>query len=269
MPANTMWMDDIAARLKRAEEHFDAFQREVNAWNHTRPYGIEKQVNSDFTRYSVIARIKGIPPTQRWSLIVSDCLSSLRSALDYLVYAIAIQESGMNPPPDEGKLQFLIADNLERFEKSAWHIQSLTEETRRLIESVQPYHRPYPGLPPLLAILRDFNDSDKHRLLHVMVTSTAQGAFRDIRNVPDGTSIQIEATPFDVVDKTEIAALVFETPTPDVKYQFIADFVIAMTHTPSPDSAGFTDVSTILVRLIPEVRTVIDTVSVGFMTRKS
>jgi hypothetical protein len=43
--------------------------------------------------------------------MIGDCLPNLRCALDHLVYAIAIHESGQSPPPCEGSLAFPICDS--------------------------------------------------------------------------------------------------------------------------------------------------------------
>ena len=41
----------------------------------------------------------------------------------------------------------------------------ISEPVRAIFESLQPYNRPDPTLPPLLRILRELNNVDKHRLL--------------------------------------------------------------------------------------------------------
>jgi hypothetical protein len=84
--------------------------------------------------------------------------------LDYAVYAIGVLEASKNPPPDARKLQLPITDNPDDFTKGLWRLESLKPDIRSIFECVQPYNRPCPGLPPLLSILRDFNDSDKQRI---------------------------------------------------------------------------------------------------------
>jgi tetratricopeptide (TPR) repeat protein len=173
-------------------------------------------------------------------------------ALDYLVYAVAVQESGENPPPDFKKLQFPITDSPALFEKSKWRIESLSPKIQDVIESLQPYKRPHPTVPPLLAILRDFNDSDKHRLLHVLINATPQGQFRNIGHVPEGVNISVEIyqPSSGIEDKAEIAAIIFSEPTPDVNYQLMADFVIAMSHAPNPGTGvPWSDIGSIVIRL--------------------
>ena len=259
-----MWIDDVVAKLRRAEEHFDSLKNEIRRWHETRPYRIVKKVNFDCTRYSAIVRMSNPPDLRRWSVIASDCFHNLRSSLDYLVYAVAIQESSMNPPPDCGNLQFPITDDPAKFESTRWRIKSLSSKMQTVLESIQPYNRSHPSLPPLLTILRDFDNSDKHRLLHVMLTRSPQGKFGDVRNIPPGATFTIDIVAGDIVDKTEVAALVFDVSAPDVQYKFEADFVVTMTHASfPPGNATWSDIGAVLIRIIPEVRYIIDVISIA------
>ena len=74
-------------------------------------------------------------------------------------------------PPDENKLMFPITDSAVKFNEAAQRIRSLSAPVRKAIEDVQPFNRPHPKLPPLLAILRDFENIDKHRLLRLAYAS--------------------------------------------------------------------------------------------------
>src|ERR1039458_556639 len=80
-------------------------------WRNRNPYSISKERNEDFTRFYVVLHVAEIPSLQDWTLIIGDCVHNLRSALDHLVYAIAMHESGQNPPPKEDRLAFPIVDN--------------------------------------------------------------------------------------------------------------------------------------------------------------
>jgi hypothetical protein len=61
-------------------------------------------------RHSLILRVLKLPALERWSLVAADCVHNLRCALDHLVYAIAVYESGQDPPPNHRGLQFPIAE---------------------------------------------------------------------------------------------------------------------------------------------------------------
>lgn len=148
------WLTGVSQKIRRADEHFRAIEIELGRWSETNPYRLIRKINADGTRHSQIVRIRKRPPLVRLTDLASDCLQNLRSALDYLVYAIGVEESSSDPPPDFRILQFPIADTPDKFSKAKYRIASISGKAQAAIESVQPYHRPYPGLPPLLAILR-------------------------------------------------------------------------------------------------------------------
>jgi hypothetical protein len=168
-------LDSVEAKLQRAEQHIQAIQDEIQPWMAKASYTISPQVNADSTRYSLIAHLVGDePPLQRWTLMAGDSLHNLRCVLDHLVYAIAVHEAGTVPPPDENKLMFPITDTAAKFQESAQRIRTLSAPVRKAIEDVQPYNRPHLDLPPLLAVLRDLENIDKHRLLQMAYAAISE-----------------------------------------------------------------------------------------------
>jgi hypothetical protein len=266
MPANTMFLDDVVAKFRRAEEHFDTVKGEIRLWQQGHPYRIVKKVNAEATRHTIAVRIRTHPPLQKWSTIVSDCMHNLRACLDYLVYAVAIEHTRKNPPPNARSLQFPICDSPDLFVKASKRYlptDSISPKISGIIESLQPYKRPYPGLPPILAILRDFDDVDKHRLLHVMLSNAQQWKFENVRDFPPDATPTVEVHTVEVVDKAELATIVFDRPAPDTKFKFIGEFVIAIPHAPGPSRVPWSEVGAVLTRVMPEVRYIIDCVLDG------
>src|SRR5277367_3896862 len=104
-------------KIGRAEEHFLAFQAELGEWTQADPYHVKKEHNKETGRHTLVVKIEKPAPIDRWSLIASDCVHNLRSALNHLVYALAIKNTGTNPPPNSRSLQFPIADSKVAFEK--------------------------------------------------------------------------------------------------------------------------------------------------------
>jgi hypothetical protein len=59
---------------------------------------------------------------------------------------------------------------------------------RRRLESIQPYKGPHGAVPPLLSMLREFDDCDKHRLLNVVLANVSEEGFHGIGStVPNPT----------------------------------------------------------------------------------
>ena len=103
-------LDNWQFKLRRAEEHVETIKKEIDTWRNSSPYRLIRQANADFTRHGLIIKVNTSPDLIRWSLILSDVVHNLRCTLDHLVYAVAIHESGSNPPPLADKLAFPICD---------------------------------------------------------------------------------------------------------------------------------------------------------------
>jgi hypothetical protein len=260
-------LDSVNAKLQRAEQHMQSLQNEITAWMATEPYVTRPVVNADSTRYSIIAYLVGKePPLQAWTLVVGDSLHNLRCALDHLVYAIAVHESGTDPPPDENKLMFPIAATLVKFNESAQRIRTLSAPVRDAIEAVQPYRRPHPKLPPPLAILRDLENIDKHRLLRLAFAGIGDAEI-ELGGVPNPYAGQPELTSNagDIKDGTEVVAFVFNAPNPGMKFvKAKTDLMISLWHGKKDPSDHpwheRNECHTVLTLLTSEVRTVVNTV---------
>jgi hypothetical protein len=111
----------------------------------------------------------------------------------------------------------VIKDSLNDFRGTFWKIAGLSPNVRTAIQGIQPYNRPHPTLPPLLAILRDLNDTDKHQLLQLAVTRALEGGFYGV-NLPRGQPFAIDYHMGDIKRGTEIAAIILDRPTPDMSY---------------------------------------------------
>jgi hypothetical protein len=229
------------------------------------PYSLLQKVNSDSSRYSLILRINEPPPFQRWTLIAADCINNMRSALDYLIYAIARYEAGSQSPSDEDKLAFPISDDRSRFDQAVSNgkLGKISDPISTVIESLQPYHRPHPDLPPLLSVLRTLNNTDKHRLLGLVYGAVQGGNLSLVGDSEIPPKVDAVAHHGEVEDGTEILAFTCDPPTPNMHFDRGAEVsvVIAIWHgkrLPSgPDWSGRSDVVAVLTLLSEEVREVI------------
>lgn len=252
--ARSSWL-----KFGRAEEHFDTLCNEVELWAKSDPCAISKQCNAEGSRYSFSVEIKKPPSLNQWSLIAGDCVHNLRSALDNLVYALAIRDSGNDPPPSADRLQFPIADDNGAFVKQGFRIAPLSDATQARIERAQPYNRPHQELPPLLSLLRDFNNLDKHRLLNVVIANVQQG---HIRLEYPGEDAYIPFVEFGcnlgaIENGAEIAYALVSPPKLGMDYKYKASIVISIGHAAGPSGRTLGELVYILDILIEEVRDVI------------
>lgn len=255
-----MTFDPTFCRLKlgRATEHIEAIDKDVRAWTKKPTYGFVKEPHDNGSRHSVRLKIISEPPLKQWSLIAGDCIHNLRSALDHLVYAIAVDEAGSDRPPKHRELMFPICDSRDKFDGSApRRIKTLRAPVQAEIEQLQPYNRPHDYLPPVLAILRNFNDSDKHRLINVAIATPVKGGFTNVRNGPPIGKIFTKVYLGEVKDGVELASMTFDYPAPKLEYEFHTALQVVIRHEKGPKGQIYTEIVNLLNAVRDEVDHVI------------
>jgi hypothetical protein len=259
-------LTSVRAKLARSQEHAQTVEDEIRAWMDRHPYGLTKEVNADHTRYSLILRENEPAPLRRWTLGIADAFHNLRTVLDYLVYEVAIVDSGSkNPPPHDRCLQFPISDTPDDFSDAVRRrlLGEISAPVRATFELMQPYNRPHPTLPPLLRILRELNNTDKHRMLRLAYGAVSKGNLGFKGEFPsDGRQWKHVINTGEVKDGTEVTAMVCDRSTPNMDWdQILVEVVIAIWHgkrDPSgPDWTDHTEWSAVFQAVSEEVRVVI------------
>jgi hypothetical protein len=260
---------NVKAKLSRGQEHAQTVKNEVRAWMDRHPYSLTKQANANCTRYSLILRENEPPPLRRWTLIIGDCIHNFRCALDYLVYAVAVCEAGTDPPPYERCLAFPITDCRNDFDDSVRRrmLGSISDPVRTVFELLQPYNRSHPTLPPVLAILRSFNNADKHRLISLVYGTTGSGETGFGGVSPPGAKWKPVINTGELKDGAEVCAMICDRPAPNMDFNdpIGVEVNISLWHgkrDPSgPDGSERSDFSALLDVMAEEVRKVIYTFS--------
>ena len=252
----TLDISSTLAKIVRAKGLLDGLDGEVRAWQDTKPYTFTDDVNAQFTRYSKVAHVHNEPPITRWSLIIADIFHNLRCSLDHLVYAIAVHESA-----DTKGLQFPICDS-SLSANDQKRIASLSKSVRAAIESMQPYNRGNPSLPqPPLTILRDIDNTNKHRLLKLAMSSVYAGKVgikgQTVQEIP-----QLLFYGGNIKDGTQIMLATFAFPQPNVKLDILElKLIIALKHAKTgPHGGDRDDYGALLDIIIDEVRFVVESV---------
>jgi hypothetical protein len=149
-------LDGCRERIRRAEEHLRNLEREIDVM-------IEKQANSvpfDLNPRPPHDAINvGFPPETfsglRFGTLVGETVYNLRCALDYLIFALAVLDSGA---PQKGT-QFPIMDTALDFAgRGKTMLQGVNASHVAAIERLQPYK----GCN-WTARIRDLSNLDKHR----------------------------------------------------------------------------------------------------------
>jgi hypothetical protein len=144
------------ARVNRAEEHLTDFTQCVHTRLKAQRDAIILKMDPDKPDNIFVDR-GNIPFAYEFSILLSEICFNLRAALDYLVYQLAILDSGSV----KEKTQFPIEDCKKDFEsrKKGW-LKGLNSAHVAEIEALQPYN----GCK-WTAVLRDISNPDKHRSL--------------------------------------------------------------------------------------------------------
>lgn len=168
-------------RLDRALQHLQSLESEVGRWLEKRPYRTFTQLDAERGEKFVCVEVLEQPPL-KLSLIIGDCLHNLHSALDNLVYELALSHHGGGPLPDEiaDSSAFPIYCYEEDFlarkkngdlsPRSGLHkIRGIAPAAQTIIQELQPYHRGDDCFMDDLWILNELSNVDKHRLPHLAI----------------------------------------------------------------------------------------------------
>jgi hypothetical protein len=206
----------VEAKLMRAQEHFECLRRDVTEKVRTCTYSIRHVRNNDSTDLSLRIQTNGFGfPFLWWSLIVGDFVNNLRSALDHLIYLIAVYESGQDPPPKKSKLAFIIEDQWDDFKRRAESCMGdLSTKAWTAVESVQPYHRVNLYIPSPLSILKDFSNTDKHRTIRLAAVTPALWDFNFTEPLSPTVIREYRQCHDDLEDGAEVAGVRSSQPEP-------------------------------------------------------
>jgi len=172
-PNHSPLLAGVRAKIDRAQHHFiDLHERirvalELPEGKDTSP-PYKTEVDGQFRQFLTIKRAKGEPLDSALPLIVGDCIHNLRSALDHLIYQLAI----LNGCGAKGARNTLFpicitpgdfADISKRKVAPFVSGAALAE-----IEDIQPYRTTnMPDAAPLWH-LAQIDNADKHRVLVVL-----------------------------------------------------------------------------------------------------
>jgi len=202
----------VRAKLDRAQKHIDDLLADIAAFDARDPYSIVQNHNADLTEHYLHLRLAEPFPAYLWGCILGDAIHNLRSALDHVVYAIAIRESGgKDPPPDHTRLMFPILDPPKPLPMGK--VKTLSDEVRTAIEREQPDPANLVSSP--LWTLDQLDIADKHRVIHLALTHSDYGGFSIKPSIPCTFVPKWNARPLD--GKAPLLTLTFDRPVPEVE----------------------------------------------------
>jgi hypothetical protein len=264
------------SKIERADEHINSLKGKLKEWRDSGPYVPIKKIKAKGRRHSVIVNVKNKPSIQSWSLIAGDAIHNLRSALDHLAVAICRDQVKQLTEKEERAIQFPICDTPENFEEFIKRrLKPLVVAKSPILNPIrllQPYsrsqfrHSSGLMLPPLLGLLRDFDDADKHRLLNVVIANVTEGKLRILSD----TNAAIKFAGHHIgglEDGTEIMSFTVDPPDPKLQYYSEAAIVVSIVHPETPQGRNYTELAAILDFLREEVVFAVNTIRNGYVFR--
>jgi len=172
------------AKLARACDHLEVFNREVREYFGSDPYPLTHEFDYLDGLHRWYADMSA-PLPDHWPALIGDCLQNLRSALDHLAWQFA------GAVPGDSRTQFPIFDDPDKFRKyGLGRIENITGHPHALIKWLQPYRRADMTDHPIF-LVQVFNAEDKHKA--ITLTGTVIDKINPIHGpFPPGSTVSIE-----------------------------------------------------------------------------
>ena len=204
------------AKFSRAQEHFTHLQQLVTAFFAPKPYRIRTESNDDLTEHRFYVEFDTPVPETEWGLIFGDGVHCLRSALDHTVYAVAVKESGTDPPPAWRELMFPITEDVSKWKGQERRIKTLGGPVRAVLKTLQPHGSQDEFFLRPLGGLQEFDNADKHRAVRAVATIPVH-SLDNISGLVPGAQYSPDYRIAPLKDGTPWMTLTCAVPTPDVK----------------------------------------------------
>lgn len=164
------------ARITRAQDNINEFSEVLARYLDRRPAELKVDIDEQGQGTIRVARQESIPV--QLPILLGEALQNLRAGLDNCLYAVAIIDSGVNPPPGASKLQWPIAVTSKEWTENKKRLQHLSPHLVKALHRIQPFQAKNPGLN-CLRILHDLARIDRHRAPHelAMWLETVKGSF--------------------------------------------------------------------------------------------
>lgn len=176
-------LDGIGLKIKRAKGEIDRLRSMEDTFFKNTHYSIVRAEQNPISgKHIYRVRIDGLPPSLDWGIYIGEIAHNLRSALNHLVYQLALLNSSNKRETVAGDklLQFPIFLYERDFKtKGKKRIKLLTPEHQASIERLQPYKgssspllktidlTKWSGCDSPLFWLEEINNTDKHRIIQV------------------------------------------------------------------------------------------------------
>jgi hypothetical protein len=163
--------EGVRLKLDRMQVHLDELHRELDNYRDRHPVDWGDPEIDETAKIATYYAHVHEQPKPHFGAIVGDCIQNLRSALDYLIYALSAPPNG-SPPPNAALCAFPITSDKPSFDdkRTQQRITELDSKAQSLVRWWQPYRRGTTFASHPLWLLHELSNWDKHRLLLVATT---------------------------------------------------------------------------------------------------
>lgn len=151
------------ARIRRAHDNINEFAVVLDDYVKRRPSKIQVSIDSQGLGKIRVERQEPLPDDL--PILLGEALHNLRAGLDNCLYAVAIIDSGENPPPNGTQLQWPIALTPKEWAANAKRLKHLSPHLIESLHRIQPFQADSPEWN-CLRILHDLARIDRHRVPH-------------------------------------------------------------------------------------------------------
>ena len=151
------------ARIRRAQDNIKEFAHLLEEYIEGQPSQIRVSIDDHGHGVIRVERLEPIP--EQLSILLGEALQNLRAGLDNCLYAVAIIDSGTNPPPGASQLQWPIALSPKEWTTNKKRLQHLSPHLIEALHRIQPFQAESPEWN-CLRILHDLARIDRHRAAH-------------------------------------------------------------------------------------------------------
>lgn len=166
----------VDAKIARAVEHLAELEAERSRWFESNPLRAVPQPQGDGSREDLYLEVR-VPMPGSLNALLGDCVHNLRSALDHLAMALAVDNGA---DPYDFTVQFPICGTQDAFfgrpnpktgrrprtpprGTGGHQVRALSPSAQAFVEGLQPYHRGNTSWT--LTELQQLDNRDKHRSL--------------------------------------------------------------------------------------------------------
>jgi hypothetical protein len=154
-------LDSVRLKIKHAKLHLDALNTETARYISSNPGKFVPNPNGDSNRPTFVFQHE-VPPPSQIGLLAGDCLQSLRSTFDYLIWELVLAAN--NKPTKQNAFPVCLTEASFKEAKRGNRLAGICEEAETFVQTLQPYTYFYPA-QHWLAIMDELTNINKHRRL--------------------------------------------------------------------------------------------------------